>query len=64
MTVKSELFRLYRQRREQIADEIRMSGKDKRTYAAIGKAYGITRERVRQIAKLYGLERRKQANAE
>lgn len=48
----------YRQRREQIADEIRAGHS---TYQQIGKAYGISRERVRQIAKLYGLERRKKS---
>lgn len=45
----------FRQRRDAIADALRAG----RTYAEIGAEFSITRERVRQIAKLYGLERRK-----
>lgn len=61
MSEAAELRRLYRQRREQIADEIRITGAGSKTYDEIGKAYGISRERVRQIAKLFGLERRPRA---
>lgn len=45
----------YRNRREEIAVALR---DPTQTYQAIGAAFGISRERVRQIAKRYGLERR------
>ena len=52
----------YRQRRAEIATEIAEmdgAGKPRWTYAEIGERHGITRERVRQIAKLHGVERRR-----
>jgi len=55
---------LYRQQRDAIAAEIQATRPDGRplyTLDEIGKARGISRERVRQIGKLYGLERRKRA---
>lgn len=45
----------FRVRREAIADAVRHSGK---TYQQIATEFGICRERVRQIAKKYGIERR------
>lgn len=60
MTATS-LRELYRIQRESIADEIRAIGDDGRplwTYDEIAKRRGISRERVRQIAVKYGLERR------
>lgn len=46
---------MYAARRDEIAEAIRSSGK---TYEQIGEDFGISRERVRQIAKRYGLCRR------
>lgn len=60
MTATS-LRELYRIQREAIADEIRETNADGRptwTYDQIAKRRGISRERVRQIAVKYGLERR------
>jgi DNA-directed RNA polymerase sigma subunit (sigma70/sigma32) len=57
----SSLRELYRIQREAIADEIRErdeNGCPKWTYDEIGQRRGISRERVRQIAVRYGLERR------
>jgi DNA-directed RNA polymerase sigma subunit (sigma70/sigma32) len=53
----SALRETYRNRREQIAAALRDT---KQTYEAIGAVFGISRERVHQIAKRYGLERRSQ----
>ncbi len=61
MTATS-LRELYRIQREAIADEIRErdeNGRPKWTYDEIGQRRGISRERVRQIAVKYGLERRR-----
>lgn len=52
---------LFRTQREAIAAEIRETddfGRPRWTYQEIGDRRGISRERVRQIAKLYGLRRR------
>lgn len=65
MTATS-LRELYRIQREAIADEIRAVGDDGRplwTYAEIAAVRGISRERVRQIAVKYGLERRAKPKA-
>lgn len=64
MTTATALRDLYRQQREAIADEIRETNEDgspRWTLEEIGKRRGISRERVRQIGKLYGLERNKKA---
>ncbi len=47
----------FRNRRNAIANAVRTRTGD--TLAEIGKEFGITRERVRQIAKSLGVERRK-----
>lgn len=47
----------YQEQRHKIAAAIRDT--PTRTYEQIGAEFGITRERVRQIAKRYGLQRRK-----
>lgn len=63
MTATS-LRELYRIQRESIADEIRAvddTGRPLWTYAEIAERRGISRERVRQIAVRYGLERRPRA---
>lgn len=65
MTATS-LRELYRIQREAIADEIRERAGDGRpmwTYDEIAKRRGISRERVRQIAVKYGLERRAKPKA-
>lgn len=65
MTATS-LRELYRIQREAIADEIRETHEDgspRWTYDEIGQRRGISRERVRQIAVKYGLERRPKAKA-
>lgn len=49
----------FQQQRHRIAEAIRST--PTRTYEQIGAEFGITRERVRQIAKRYGLQRRKDA---
>ena len=57
-TTQRELFR---KQRDAIAAEIAEkdeAGKPRWTYAEIGGRRSISRERVRQIAKMYGLERR------
>lgn len=56
MSAARSLRELYRNRRAEIAAAVKDRPKD--SLDAIGKEYGITRERVRQIAKLYGIERR------
>lgn len=61
MSTASELRQGFRARREEIAAKLRAGDT---TYAQIGALYGISRERVRQIAKLFGLERRPKPNAE
>lgn len=48
----------YRDRRDQIATALRST--PIKTYEQIGAEFGITRERVRQIAKRYDLCRRPQ----
>lgn len=61
MTTTTALRDQRRQRRDAIADEIRErdeSGRPRWTYDEIGQRRGISRERVRQIAVKYGLERR------
>lgn len=61
MTATAALRELYRQQREAIADEIRerdADGRPRWTYDEIGRRRGISRERVRQIAVKYGIERR------
>lgn len=57
----STLRELFRQQRDEIAEEIRATrpdGSPRWTLAEIGHRRGISRERVRQIGKLYGIERR------
>jgi hypothetical protein len=51
----------FQQQRHAIADAIRAT--PVRTYEQIGAEFGITRERVRQIAKRYGLRRKADAPA-
>lgn len=58
-STQRELFRL---QRESIAAEIKEKdehGKPRWTYAEIGDRRSISRERVRQIAKMFGIERRR-----
>lgn len=58
----------FRIRRQQIAAEVSeldIDGKPRWTYAQIGKRNGgISRERVRQIAKQFGVERKAAKAAE
>jgi DNA-directed RNA polymerase sigma subunit (sigma70/sigma32) len=51
----------FQQQRHAIADALRAT--PVRTYEQIGAEFGITRERVRQIAKRYGLRRKADAPA-
>ena len=52
----------YRQRRAKIAAAVQNRPDD--TYEVIGNEYGISRERVRQIAKQFGVERRRKPEPE
>lgn len=66
ITAKSQR-ELYRHQREAIAAEIAEKdqfGGPRWTYQEIADRRSISRERVRQIAVLFGLERRKQPKVE
>lgn len=54
-TNRAEYLQMHRERRELIVAEVKAGGK---TYAEIGKLFGISRERVSQIAAKAGIARK------